>query len=109
MRRISLPPQILVFIINLILDIIEGLLAIRLLLVLFGASSIAPFVRWIYETTDPLISPFVGMFPSPQLSGGLIIEFATLFAIIFYVFIGFLITEVVDTLIYYSSQREINK
>lgn len=106
---ISLPPTIIVFLIHLIMDIIEGLLALRLLLVLFRASSVAPFVRWVYETTDTLIYPFVGMFPSPQLQSGIVIEFATLFAIVFYIFIGYLITETIETLIYYSTQRTITK
>ncbi len=106
---ISLPPTIIVFVIRLIMDIIQGLLALRLLLILFGASNVAPFVRWVYETTDTLIFPFVGMFPSPKLTNGLVIEFATLFSIVFYIFIGYLITEVIETLIHYSSQRTVTK
>ncbi len=106
---IGLPPTIIVFVIRLIMDVIEGLLALRLLLVFFGASNVAPFVRWVYETTDTLIFPFVGMFPSPKLTNGLAIEFATLFAIVFYIFVGYLITEVIETLIYYSTQRTITK
>lgn len=108
-KSLGIPPQILIYLVNLVMDIVQGLLLLRLLLVLFGASTIAPFVRWVFETTEPLIFPFVGMFPSPKLTNGFTIEFASLFAIIFYLFIGYLITEVVDILVYQSSQRIIRK
>lgn len=76
---------------NTILGIIEFLLGFRVILKLFGASPSAPFVRWIYETTQPLLSPFIGAFPSPRIEGGLIIEFSSLFALVVFAFIGYLI------------------
>ncbi len=107
--RTQITPGVLIVITETITNIIEGLLGLRFVLKLFGASTNAPFVRWVYETTSSLISPFSGMFPSPQLTGGLLIDFSTLFAMIFYVFICFVITETLDTLIYYTSQRVIKE
>lgn len=74
-----------------ILGIVEFLLSLRIILKLFGASPTAPFVSWIYETTQPLLVPFIGAFPSPRLEGGFIIEFSSLFALIVFAFIGYLV------------------
>lgn len=76
---------------NTVLAIIEFLLSFRIILKFFGASASAPFVFWIYETTQPLLKPFIGAFPSPRVEGGFIIEFSSLFALIVFAFIGYLI------------------
>ena len=102
------PPRLIAILINLITGLIEGLLGLRIILKLFGASMSAPFVRWVYETTQPLLTPFIGMFPSPKLLEVFIIEFSALFALMVYIFIGYLATELLETLIYYDSQRERN-
>ena len=100
------PPRLIAILINLITGLIEGLLGLRIILKLFGASTAAPFVRWVFETTQPLLAPFIGMFPSPKLPEGFVIEFSALFALMVYTFIGYLATELLETLIYYGSQRE---
>jgi uncharacterized protein YggT (Ycf19 family) len=92
------PVHFLNLLINFILNLIEGLLMLRIILKLFGASTRAPFVTWVYETTQPLLGPFLGMFPSPLLTGGFIIEFSSLFALIVYAFVGYLAVELVNTL-----------
>lgn len=99
-------PGLIVGLINFITSLIEGLLGLRILLKLFGASTTAPFVSWVYETTHPLLAPFIGMFPSPKLPEGLVIEFSALFALMVYAFIGYLAIELIETLIYFGSQRE---
>ncbi len=71
----------------------EGLIGLRILLKLLGANTLAPFVRWVYETSKPLLAPFEGMFPSPHLRGGFVIEVSALFAFLAYAFIEYLIEE----------------
>jgi len=100
------PPKLIAVLINLVTSLIEGLLGLRIILKLFGASTAAPFVRWVFETTQPLLAPFIGMFPSPKLPEGFVIEFSALFALMVYTFIGYLATELLETLIYYGSQRK---
>jgi hypothetical protein len=73
----------------------ETAIAVRILLKLMGASEMAPFVRWVYDMSAPLISPFIGMFPSPTLSGPFTIEFSAIFALFVYMFIGYLIQEAI--------------
>ena len=80
---------------DIIIGIIEFLLAIRILLKLLGASANAPFVRWVYETTKPLLSPFEGMFPTSALPVGIVLEMSTLIAVIVYAFLGFLLESII--------------
>lgn len=76
-------------IVNWIVSIIEFFLAVRLVLVLFGASSSSAFVAWLYEFTGRLVSPFFGAFPNIVL-GSFVIEIATIFAMVGYAIIGWL-------------------
>jgi hypothetical protein len=81
--------------IDVIFGIVEVLLLLRVLLKFFGANPSAPFTNWIYATSTPLLTPFLGMFPSPVLEGRYILEFSTLFALIIYGLIAYLISELI--------------
>ncbi|MBD3250391.1 MAG: hypothetical protein GF381_02375 [Candidatus Pacebacteria bacterium] len=76
-----------------VFGLIDLLLIFRFLLKLFAANPRAPFVSWVYETTRPLLNPFLLAFPTPQVGGGFTLEFTTLFAIFVYTFIGYLVQE----------------
>ncbi|MDQ3008720.1 MAG: YggT family protein [bacterium] len=76
-----------------IVGLIETLLVARFVLKLFAANPAAGFVSWIYETSVPLLRPFLLAFPTPSVRGGYQLEFSTLFAIFAYAFAGFLIQE----------------
>ena len=83
---------------DVVLGVIEFLLSIRIILRLLGASTKAPFVQWVYETTRPLLSPFEGMFPTSNLPLGVVLEISTLFALITYAFIGLLLESAISQL-----------
>lgn len=80
---------------DIIIGIIEFLLALRILLKLLGASAKAPFVQWVYETTSPLLAPFEGMFPTSTLPVGFVLEMSTLIAVIVYAFLGVLLESII--------------
>jgi hypothetical protein len=46
------------------------------------------------------------MFPNEPVSGNFVIEFSSLFGLLFYAFVGYLITEALATLNYYSLRRQ---
>ena len=104
-RLLSAPPLFIINLTNLVVDLVECALVLRLTLKLIRASTSAPFTRWIYDTTDPLLWPFRGMLPSENIGGGLVIDFSTLFAIIVYLLFGYLITELLESLMFRSEQR----
>jgi hypothetical protein len=61
---------------------------------LLGANAAAPIVRWIYETSTSLLSPFGHAFPTVA-SGRVVIEFTTLFAILIFALIQYFIVRLV--------------
>lgn len=93
--------------IDYIFGFIEAMLGLRVVLKFFGANSQAPFVRWVYETSQPLLTPFQGMFPSSVLDGGFLIEPSTLFAILVYGLISYGISKLVE-FINFHTQRYYN-
>src|SRR2546427_11078435 len=69
-----------------IVGFIDVLIAIRFVLKLFGANP-APFVRFMYDVTWPLVAPFHGIFNTTQ-QGRSILEPESLVAIAIYSLIG---------------------
>lgn len=97
----------LVSLINFIIGIVVLFLVLRLVLRLFGASSAAPFVAWVYAMSGSLLEPFRGIFPNVSIQPGFVLEFPTLFAILAYSFFGWLLISIIDlgyrsTLRYYD-------
>jgi hypothetical protein len=72
---------------------IDVLIAIRFFLKLFGANP-APFVRFMYDVTWPLVAPFHGIFNSAQ-EGRSILEPESLVAIAIYSLIGWGIVSLI--------------
>jgi len=69
-----------------IVGFIDVLIAIRFVLKLFGAN-LAPFVRFMYDVTWPLVAPFHGIFNTAQ-EGRSILEPESLVAIAIYSLLG---------------------
>lgn len=87
---------IAIFITKAIIGVVETFLGVRFILKVLGASQQAPFVRWIYSTSDAVLDPFKGMFPSPAIGPYFIIELNTIFAMIVYVLIGYAMIKFID-------------
>jgi len=92
--------NIITSIINFTFTIVGSFLLLRLLLKLLSANPEAAFVRWLYETSAPLLAPFEGMFPT-VIEQGIVIEFSTLFAVAFYAIVAYLLVALIDT-VYFS-------
>lgn len=89
-------PQLLTKFILLVTNTIEALLGLRIILKLLGAAPEAPFVAWIYNTTSPLLYPFRNMFPESNLANSFNLEFSSIFALIIYSFISYLIIHMIN-------------
>lgn len=72
---------------------LDVLIAIRFFLKLLGANP-APFVRFMYDVTWPLVSPFHGIFNSDQV-GRSVLEPESLIAIAIYSLIGWGIVSLI--------------
>jgi hypothetical protein len=75
-----------------ILSILEIFLAVRFLLKLFGANTLAGFTNFIYDATSFFVSPFNRVFFVPQVDGA-IFELATLLAMLVYWFVAWAIVK----------------
>ncbi|MEX0672625.1 MAG: YggT family protein [Candidatus Paceibacterota bacterium] len=100
---------VLLRLINIIIGLVLIFLGLRLVLKLLGANPNAGFVAWIYGMTEPLLVPFQGMFPTPVVEANFILEFSTLFAILIYAIIGWLLMELVDFIVDATNERTVER
>jgi uncharacterized protein YggT (Ycf19 family) len=74
--------------------LIEGLIAIRLVLKALGANQTAGFAEFIYGVTAPLVAPFVNLFASPSY-GNSVLELSSIVALIVYGLVAWLLGKLV--------------
>jgi uncharacterized protein YggT (Ycf19 family) len=84
------------YIVQYAVGIVSGLLLIRFLLALFGANANNLFVDFIYTITNPIVSPFTGLFALDTNSGVARFEIETLIATIVYILIGLVVMRLLD-------------
>lgn len=88
-------PRVMISLISLVKSafaLLELFIVTRIILDFLRASQDALFIQWLNAATDPLLRPFIGIFPPLTVSGGFILELHAIFALIVYAFIGYLIT-----------------
>jgi uncharacterized protein YggT (Ycf19 family) len=84
----------------LVFGIIEGLLAIRLVLKLLGANPQAGFTNFIYGLTDTFMAPFRNLLPTVGGSSGSVLETSVVIAIIVYALIGWVLARLIVILFF---------
>jgi uncharacterized protein YggT (Ycf19 family) len=85
---------VLTRIILFVFGVIEVLLAIRFVLLLFGANAEAGFVSMIYSVTDIFMAPFEAIFSTQSIEGATF-EWSALVAIVIYALIGWGLTALI--------------
>ena len=80
-------------VIALVFTVVEVLLLVRFTLKLLGANAEQPLASAIYGITEPLVSPFRGIFAQP--AGTPVVEVATILSVIFFVLLAALIVAIV--------------
>lgn len=78
----------------LLFGLLEALLAIRFVLRLLGANQQADFARFMYGITTPFLTPFFGLFGTPQY-GAAALEMTTIVAMLVYALIAWFLTKLV--------------
>lgn len=89
--------KLLAKVIELIAFSLGILIALRVVLKFFSASPEAPFVAWLYETTDAILYPFLGMFPTPVF-GGSEIDLSAMFGMAVILAVGYVFAEAFKSL-----------
>ena len=70
-----------------VFGVLEGLIAIRILLKLFGANADAGFSAFIYNVTAPFVGFFNGVFGTPTTHGNTF-EISSVLALVVYALVG---------------------
>lgn len=94
---------VLLYLINLVFGLIELIIGLRIILKFLGANPNTPFVSWVYEVSRTLLFPFQGIFPSPVLSGGFVLEMSAIVALLVYALIAYIISQVVTFISFQSN------
>lgn len=80
------------------LAIVEGLLLVRIVLLLFAANPEAGFSSWIYALTAPLVAPFHGVFPGSSPGQGHVLDMTAILAMFVYAIMARVVGAVVRAL-----------
>ncbi len=82
-----------------VFGLIEGLIAIRVILKLMAANPANPFAYFIYQVTNVFLWPFFGLTVTPRY-GNVILEISSIIAIIVYALLAWVIVRLVWLLFY---------
>ena len=83
----------------LLFGILEALIVLRLVLKLIAANPESPIVTLIYGFTYLFLFPFKGLVASPT-SGGMVLELSSMFALLIYALIAWVIERIVWIVFY---------
>ncbi len=84
-------------IVTLVVGVAQVMLGLRFLLRFLGAGKSAPFARWVYVNSQSLVAPFEGIFPTTKALGLFSLDFSTLFGLMVYSVVGYVVLEVLDS------------
>ena len=87
----------------LMFGILEGLIALRIMLRLFAANPANPFAVLVYRITDAFLWPFTGLVPDFGLLSGMVFELSSIIAMLVYALIGWVIVKLVWLLFYHPT------
>jgi|SRR5665213_2538343 len=90
------PTTFVARIIDVVVGVIELLLALRFVLEFLGANPQAAFIAWIYSAGSNLSAPFAGAFPSIPLGGTSLIDFSAILAMITYAALAWLLVRLMS-------------
>jgi uncharacterized protein YggT (Ycf19 family) len=84
--------------VNWVFGLIEGLVAIRLILKGLGANPSAGFAEFIYGITTPLVGPFLGLFTNPTYQNS-VLDLGSIVALMVYALVAWLLGRLVWILV----------
>lgn len=98
---------------TLIIDFVFGIavlgLFFRFIFRLFGANPESDFVRFLYDSTNPLLSPFRNIFEPYIIDNRYVLEFSTLIAIAMYLLAAWLLIALIQYIDYSGTTYRTSK
>ena len=83
----------------LVFGMLEGLIALRIVLKLIAANPASPIAALIYGFTDFFLFPFAGLTATPAV-GNMVLELSSIFAMVIYALIAWAVERVVWLVFY---------
>ena len=81
------------------LGLLQGLLALRILLKVLGANAASPFAALLYRVTDLFLAPFAGLVGTPTV-GAAVFEASTVIAMVVYALLAWGLERLVWVIFY---------
>lgn len=81
--------------VNLVLGIVETVLALRFLFMLFGANPSASITSFVYRISDPFMAPFSSIFGRTSTDGA-IFDWSVLAAMAIYALLAYLVIRIIE-------------
>lgn len=75
--------------------VVEVFILFRFVLKLIAANPANGFASFVYAITDVLVAPFSGLVNSPAAANGSIVDVASLFAIVVYLVLAWIVTRLI--------------
>lgn len=83
----------------LLLGILEGLIALRVVFKLIAVNAANPFATLLYNVTNLFVAPFASLAKAPAASG-MVLEISSILAMIIYLLIGWALVRIITVLFY---------
>ena len=87
--------RFIVGLINFFLGLAEIFLGLRIFFRLLAANPNVSFVQWIYTSSNVLLQPFRGIFPTAVIARNRIVDFSAIFAMIVYGLVALLFVALI--------------
>lgn len=85
----------------LLLGLLEGILALRVIFKLIAVNPDNAFAAFLYKLTELFVAPFASLTGAPS-AGGMVLEISTIIAMIVYLLIGWALERIVYVVFYRS-------
>jgi YggT family protein len=83
----------------LLLGLLEGAIALRVLFKLIAVNATNPFAALLYNVTDLFVAPFASLIGAPA-AGGMVLEISSIIAMFVYLLIAWALERIVYLLFY---------
>jgi uncharacterized membrane protein YuzA (DUF378 family) len=83
----------------LLLGLLEGAIALRIIFKLVGVNAANSFATLLYNVTDFFLAPFASLAGAPA-AGGMVLEVSSIIAMVVYLLIGWALAKIVFVLFY---------
>lgn len=90
----------------LLFGLVEGLIALRVLLKLIGANPASPFAALIYQITEFFLWSFFGLTATPQINN-IILEIPSIIAMLVYALLTWGVIKIIWIVLYHQPTRSV--